>query len=179
MKQKKWLIMVGAFFCCLLIAGVSRAAGNTKAGYIDINRLVNESDMGKAASADLKKFRSEKQAELKKKEGQINKLAAVLTDPQNHMDESTRLTRTRELADLKKEYKRMTDDANEAISWKNDDIVRHILEKAIPIIKHEAEKEGYTMIFKNPDDMIYVGKSVDITDSVIQQLNQEFKKRKK
>lgn len=176
MKQKGVFVLVGVFCCCLMMTGVSRADGNTKVGYIDINRLVNDSDMGKAASAELKKFRTEKQTALKKKQDQIDKLEAALSKSDNTSDESGQLEKARKLADLKTEYKRMTDDANQAIKWKNDDIVRHILAKAIPIIKREAEENGYAMIFRNPDSLIYVEKSADITDSIIRQLNKETKK---
>lgn len=176
MKQKGLLVLAGVFCCFLVMATVSRAAENTKVGYIDINRLVNDSNMGKAASSALKKLRKEKESRLQKKKDQIDKLDALVNNAKSKLDEAERLNKARKLADLKTEYKRMTEDANQAIKWKNDDIVRHILEKAIPIIKRIAQKDGYTMIVRNPDALIYVSKSVDITDSVIKQLNRESHK---
>lgn len=176
MKQKGLLVLAGVFCCFLVMATTSRAAENTKVGYIDINRLVNDSNMGKTASVELKKLRKEKESRLQKKKDQIDKLDALVNNSKSKLDEAERLNKARKLSDLKTEYKRMTEDASQAIKWKNDDIVRHILEKAIPIIQRIAQKDGYTMIVRNPDALIYVSKSVDITDSVIKQLNKESHK---
>ena len=64
------------FVCCafmvMLFASTSISA--EKVGYINLQRLVNESKMGQAARADIQKMRAGKEAEVNKKLKDINQL---------------------------------------------------------------------------------------------------------
>jgi len=173
MKRTGFFIVCAFFF----VAAFATAAGakDIKTGYIDVNRLVNNSDMGKAAAKEIKKLRKEKMAELDKKKAEIDDLESWIMDHKGDMDAVTKRKKLRKLADLKTEYKRMSDDAAEMIKRKNDDIVVKILSKALPLIREKAEKEGFGMIIKNADALIYVSKSVDITDDIIKELNNKLK----
>lgn len=172
--KKTGIFVVCAFFLAAVLAPVAFAT-DIKTGYIDVNRLVNNSDMGKAAAAELKTLRNDKKAELDKKKIEIDDLESWIIDHKSDMDAVTKQEKMRTLSDLKTDYKRMTDDAAELLKRKNDDIVVKIVAKALPLIQKKAETEGFGMIIKNADGLIYVSKSVDITDDIIKQLNNGLK----
>ena len=61
MRQKKLLLTI---ICLLALTYSSVLFAAGKVGYINLQRLVNESEMGKSARADIQKMRQEKEATL-------------------------------------------------------------------------------------------------------------------
>ncbi len=147
--------------CCLImswmIIPVSQA--QDKVGYINLQRLVNESTMGKTARADIQKLRSEKETLLK------NKLKEIKTDA------ATRQERTKALNKATKEYQRLAEDAKEDLTNEDNELVAIILQKADGVLKSVAKSKKYAIILKDANAIGYLDPSVDITDDVLKELN--------
>ena len=62
MIEKKRLVMVGLILMGLVWCTPSYAAD--KVGYVNLQRLINESRMGKVAREEIQKLRKEKEAAL-------------------------------------------------------------------------------------------------------------------
>lgn len=143
-----------------------------KVGYINLQRLVNESEMGKDAREDIAKLRENKQkavAKLQKEvtdfRDEINKNANMKTDE--------RQKKAEELQKLYKEYQRLVQDAKDDIVREDRQLVQIILEKADGVLKTVAKKKGYTMILKDPNAVGYLDPSVDITDDILKELDKK------
>jgi len=159
--------------CCaamVLILSISSNAAE-KVGYINLQRLVNESDMGKAARSDLQKLRSEKEAVIKDKLQEINNLRDLLNKEGNTMDAAEKRDKEQALNRALKEYQRLVEDAREDISNEDKELVAIILQKADPVLKEVAKKQKYTIILKDANAIGYLDPSVDITDDVLKELN--------
>ncbi len=72
MRKKNLLVIAGCIILALVWCTSSYAA--EKVGYVNLQRLVSESQMGKDAKADIQKMRETKQAVLNAKLQDINKL---------------------------------------------------------------------------------------------------------
>jgi len=170
--HKRKLLMVG---CCLILglvfAGSSYAAD--KVGYINLQRLVNESKMGKAARDDIQKMRAGKQAELNKRMQEINKLRDVLNKERNKMDPRERRDKIEILKKAYKEYERLLADAKEDITREDRELVAIILQKADGVLKKVAKKNNYAIILKDPNTVGFLDPKVDITDLVLKELNKK------
>ena len=70
--RRRVILSIASCAAILLLSVASYAA--EKVGYINLQRLVNESDMGKAARSDIQKLRSEKEAVIRDKVQEINDL---------------------------------------------------------------------------------------------------------
>ena len=159
--------------CCaamVLILSISSNAAE-KVGYINLQRLVNESDMGKAARSDLQKLRSEKEAVIRDKLQEINNLRDLLNKEGNTMDAAEKRDKEQALNRALKEYQRLVEDAREDISNEDKELVAIILQKADPVLKEVAKKQKYTIILKDANAIGYLDPSVDITDDVLKELN--------
>ena len=168
--MKKGILLVVC--CILLVFGLCSASYSAdKVGYINLQRLVNESEMGKAARVDIQKMRQEKEAELKGKLREFNSLRGLLNKNGNKMDPADKRDKIQDLNRTYKDYQRLLADAREDIASEDRDLVAFILEKADGVLKSVAKKNNYSIILKDPNAIGYLDPSVDITDEVLRELN--------
>ena len=154
----------------VLLMACSAVAG-TKVGYIDLQRLVKESKLGKAAMEDIELLRKEKQKAIAGKLKKINTVKIDLETNEELLKDKEKKDRVDELNNLIKEYKRMVADAKEEIAKEDRELVAQILAKADGALKKVAKKKKFTMILKDPNAIGYLDPSVDITDLVLKELN--------
>lgn len=163
----------GLLFSVFFVLGVScpLSAAGSKVGYIDLQRLVKESHMGKAAVSDIERLREEKQVQINDRLKQINRVKIDLESNQELLKNDERKDKVDELNTLIKEYKRMVADVKEDIAKQDRELVAEILQKADGALKKVAKKKKFTMILKDPNTIGFLDPSVDITDDVLTELN--------
>ena len=159
------VVLAAVFVLC----GVSYA--EQKVGYINLQRLVNESKMGEAAKKDIEKLRMQRQTTVNNKLAEVNKLKDLLEKSGKGMSAKERKDVTESLQKVYKEYQRLLADAREEITREDRELVAVILEKADGVLKAVARRQKYTMILKDPNTVGYLDPSVDITDEVVKELN--------
>jgi len=161
--------------CCvafgLTLCAVSYAGD--KVGYINLQRLVNESRMGKAARADIQKMRKQREEIVSNKLWEVNNLKSLLTEKGAKMDPAEKRNKIEALRKAYKEYQRLLADAKEDILREDRELVAIILKKADGVLKRVAKKRKYTIILKDPKAIGYLDPSVDITDEVLKGLNKK------
>ena len=164
-----------AMTCCvafgLTLCAVSHAGD--KVGFINLQRLVNESRMGKAARADIQKMRKQREEIVSNKLWEVNNLKALLSEKGVTMDPVEKRNKIEALRRVYKEYQRLLADAKEDILREDRELVAIILKKADGILKQVAKKRKYTIILKDPKAIGYLDPSVDITDEVLKGLNKK------
>jgi len=171
MRKKNLLVIASCIVLALVWCTSSFAA--EKVGYINLQRLVNESKMGKDAKADILKMRQTKQAVLDKKLADINKLRDFINKKGDKLAAGDRRAKVELLQKMYKEYQRLVADAKEDITREDRQLVAIILEKANDILKKVAKKKKYGIILKDPNAVGYLDPGVDITDLVLKELNKK------
>lgn len=159
---------------CLMLMGlvmISSAHAADKVGYINLQRLVNESNIGKESRQNLQKMRQEKEAALKKKSDEYNVLKDYINNNATTMGEEEKKQKIEELRIAYKEYERLLADAKEDIVREDKELVTIILQKADNVLKNVAKKNKYSIILKDPNAIGYIDPSADITDLVLKELN--------
>ena len=167
---KKQIYILMAVVLVLGMAG-SAWAVSSKVGYIDLQRLVKESKLGKAAMSDIERLRTEKQKAIAEKLKLINTIKIDLESKDELLKGEKKKDKLEELNSLIRDYKRMVDDAKEEIAKEDRELVAQILKKADGLLKKVSKKEKFTMILKDPNAVGYLDPSVDITDQVLKELN--------
>ena len=171
MRKKNLLVIAGCIVLALVWCTSSFAA--EKVGYINLQRLVNESQMGKDAKADILKMRQTKQAVLDKKLSDINKLREFINKKGDKLPARDRRDKVELLQKMYKDYQRLVADAKEDITREDRELVAIILEKANDILKNVAKNKKYGIILKDPNAIGYLDPDVDITDLVLKELNKK------
>ena len=165
-------IMVLIICCMALVFGSTLACyAADKVGYINLQRLVNESEMGKAAKNDIQKLREERETVLKEKLKEINDLRDLINKESETMEAAEKNDKIQELTRAYKEYQRILEDAKEDISNEDQELVAIILQKADGVLKEVAKKQKYSIILKDANAIGYLDPEVDITDDVLKELN--------
>ena len=169
---RKNLLIIGLSVFFGLVFCISSYALD-KVGYINLQRLVNESKMGKAAKNDIQKLRKKKETAIKSKLENINKLKDFINNEGGKIPPSEKRKKIDTLQNMYKEYQRLVADAKEDITREDRDLVATIMEKADGVLKKVAKKKKYTIILKDPKAIGYLDPSVDITDAVLKELNKK------
>jgi outer membrane protein len=169
MQKRLWVSVTS---CIVMILGISFASqAQDRVGYINLQRLVNESEMGKAAKNDIMKLRNEREADLKNKLNELNDLKAQIDEEGDKMAPADKRDKVRKFNRAYKEYQRLLADSNEDITNEDRELVSIILEEADGVLKKVAKDNGFAIIIKDPNAVGYLDPSVDITDDVLKELN--------
>jgi len=160
-------------FLAILLSGSISFAANNKVGYINLQRLVNESKMGKSARDDILKLRGEKERAVTIQQNKINMLRNELNTKAASMSASEKQDKVEALQKLYKDFQRMVADAKEDISREDRELVALILKKADGVLKKIAKKKKFSIILKDPNAIGYLDPDVDITDLVLKELNKK------
>ncbi len=84
------------------------------------------------------------------------------------MSDSDRARRQRELSDMDRDFQRRQREFREDLNQRRNEELTAVLDKANRAIKTIAERDKFDLILQ---DAVYVSPKLDITDSVIKQLN--------
>jgi outer membrane protein len=168
---KYWLV-VG-----MLVLGVSlsEAQERVKIGYIDIQRVIAESQAGKRA-------RDRFQAQVKKAEGDILKERQDIERLKSDLDKKGPLLKDDERrnleADLQKRsvsLQRSMADYQQDLQVKNNEMMSDILKELEKIVNEVGKADKFTLILER-SQILYSDQGIDITSKVIETYNSRAKK---
>jgi len=168
---KYWLV-VG-----MLVLGysLSEAQEKVKIGYIDIQRVISESQAGKRA-------RDRFQAQVKKAEGDILKERQDIERLKSDLDKKGPLLKDEERrnleADLQKRsviLQRSMSDHQQDLQVKNNEMMSEILKELEKIVNEVGKAEKFTLILER-SQILYSDQGIDITSKVVETYNSRAKK---
>lgn len=161
----------------LVIATVMLLGANgyaaEKVGYINVQRIVSNSDMGKNAAAEITRMREVENEKIRTLNEELNTLKAGFAQVRQQEDASeTELMVQLETIQLKeKQLKRYVADAKEYLAKKDKELVAKILKKVDPLLEEIAKKRNYTIIIKDSNALAYLSPKADLSDEVVESLN--------
>jgi outer membrane protein len=170
-------VMAQILVAALLVGCSCTSDASAKVGYIDLKRLVTESNMGREARKQIQALSQEKEKAAFEKLQKIKQLKSELEEQNTSLTETEKRDKLQQLQNHNKDYKRFIADSKEEIAQKDRDLVALILKHAEPIIKTLSKKDGYTLIIKDPNVLGYLDPEVDITDDVLKRLNAQTKNK--
>jgi len=155
----------------LLSTAVCSQAAEIKIGMIDFQMAVEKSQPGQKMEADLKKEGERMEAELTKDKEELTALkeklereAMVMSREAREEKEIEFRVKARNLQEKEKRYR------DEFIGKQRQEVSK--LQKVVLEIAQElGKKEGFTIVLSKAG-VLYYDSSVDLTDKVVQLLNQ-------
>ncbi len=154
----------------------SSLADALKIGCIDFQKVLNESDAGKKAKADLKALVESKQSTIDEKGKVIEKLKADLEKQASVLSAEAKKSKEEELEKILREYQRLVQDSQTDVKKKELELTDAIIKDMRQIVEKIGEEGGYTLILEKTGGMVlYSAKDVDLTDTVIKRYNQSKK----
>jgi len=167
---KYWLV-IGM----LLLTCSSAWAQGVKIGFIDIQRIVAESQAGKKAKDRF-------QAQVKKAEADIQKERQDLEKVRTDLDKKGPLLKEEERRNLEADFQRRSvalqrsmSDQQQELQRKNNEMMAEILKELEQVVTEVGKSEKFTLILER-SQILYSDQAVDITSKVIEVYNNRTKK---
>jgi outer membrane protein len=161
---KKVLISIAAL---TLAAAAVPAQAETKIGFVNGQKVINESPQAAKAKKKLEKEFEKRDQDLQKLAKQLQGLQESLEKNAVTMSEADRRNKEREFNDLNRDFQRKQREFREDLNLRQNEEMAGIYERVNKIIKQVAEAEKYDLIIQ---EGVYVSPKLDITDKVIKAL---------
>ena len=163
-KQRIFLIV------CMVLVSAWAESAELKIGVVNTARILNEAPQVKAARDRLKnEFADREQAlakirdELKNKEEKLQRDGAILSEEQRRQLEH-------ELVNGKRDFVRAQNEFREDLNIRQNEIFSKVQHDIQQVIHELARDQQYDLILEN---FVYASNKVDITNLVLQRLNQQ------
>jgi len=163
-----------------LIAAVASAQGTAppapaagiKIGVINVERLIQESALGKEAFNRVKKLNDSKKEEGDKLSKELREMEQKLADQGSAMADDKRDALQKSYQEKAIAFKRFQDDANRDLEAAQKKELSELERRVFPVINQVGKEKGFTLILnKFQSGLVFVDDSVDITDEVLKVFN--------
>jgi outer membrane protein len=161
---KKVLIAIAAL---TLAAAAAPSLAETKIGFVNGQKVINESPQAAKAKKKLEKEFEKRDQELQKLAKQLQGMQENLEKNGVTMSEADRRNKEREFNDLNRDFQRKQREFREDLNLRQNEEMAGIYERVNKVIKQVAEAEKYDLIIQ---EGVYVSPKLDITDKVIKAL---------
>ena len=143
-------------------------AAETKIGYIDMQKAIQETAAGKKAKKELEAEFNKKKKDLEKKEADIKKMHEDFEKRSMAMNEDARAKKQAEIRTEMGKYQETAGKAQMEIQKRERDLTQPIVTKLRSIIDEIAKKEDFTVILEKAENSVmWAKKDIDLTERVI------------
>lgn len=143
--------------------------------YINMEKLFNNSLAGNSLNNQIKELESSNSKKMKKLENEIKKDDENINSKKNILSENELKINIQDLNEKIKKYKKQVKENNEIINNKKITGSNTILNQLKPILSEYSDKNSISMVLQK-QNVIIGKKELDITDDIIDILNNKLKK---
>jgi len=176
MMRLKYEMTLLILFVGILWCGQAVAADVAKIGTLNLQRVLETSDPGKAARDQIEKEKDKMLKELKEKGAEIEALQKQLERESMVMSQEKREEKEREYRIKQNDFRALSKKNNEEMQWLQKELLDKIVKDVYELAEDIGKKEGYLLIIRS-DTVVYSPGSIDITDPFIKQLNEKNAKK--
>ena len=148
----------------------------SKVAFVVLQRIVNESAEGKAASGQIQALQQKKANELNDKQKQLQTLQAKLEKEGAVLSASATGDLQKQIEKLNVDIQRFTQDAQQEIQDLQNALQGQFQQKIDPILAQVGQEKGLHFIFNGPDSgLVWADLGLDISADVIKKLDAGYK----
>jgi outer membrane protein len=141
-------------------------------GVINVERLVQESALGKEAFSRVKRLNDQKKDEADKLSKELRDMEQKLADQGSALADDKREQLQKSYQEKAIAFKRFQDDANRDLETAQKKELGELERRVFPIINQVGKERGFTLIFnKFQSGLVFADESIDITDEVLKVFN--------
>jgi outer membrane protein len=148
----------------------------SKVAFVVLQRIVNESAEGKAASGQIQALQQKKANELNEKQKQLQAIQQKLEKEGAVLSASATGDLQKQVEKLNVEIQRFTQDAQQEIQDLQNALQAQFQQKIDPILAQVGQEKGLHFIFNGPDSgLVWADLGLDISSEVIKKLDAGYK----
>jgi outer membrane protein len=151
-------------------------AQNSRVVAVDFERAVVQTAGGKKASDKFNAALQAKQADVEKRQKEIEDLTKKLQNGARTLSDAVKADTQKDIDRKTTDLQRVNEDAQKELETLRDELLRPIAQKATAILNAMAERQGYTLVVdvSNPqNNVVFVNPKNDITEELIKALDAE------
>lgn len=165
-------IAATAVAAAALLTLPASAQSAQKVGVIEVQRIVQESAVGKESLARIQKVQSGKQEELGKRQTELRDLEKRIQEQGKSLSEEAMEKLQKDYQTKALDLKRFQDDAQRELEELQRKELGELEKRVLPVIEGVAKELGYALVFnKYQSGLLHADPAVDLTDAVIQKFN--------
>jgi outer membrane protein len=176
MQSTKAMFATGLAVLLLLSGGPAFSADPVKIGVVDLQKILETSNSGKAAQNELKVQRDKMQVDMKQRGNEIQEIESRMQREAMVMSKETREEKEREhrikVSDFQALQRKYQSDLQEV----ERKLMGKLQSEITSLVGDIAKKDGYLLVISNIG-VIYALSSTDITERLIQELNAKSGKK--
>lgn len=175
MKHFFTILFVVAILLTPLAAKSQSAAG---VAFIDLQKVMLESEPGKQIRGTLTKEAERLKATLDGKQAELQRLKDSIEKQAATMTPEARADKEKQYQAKLKDYQRITTDYQTELQQKDMEFTQKVLKEVEQVVRTLGEKDKYTLILeKSQAGILFATPSIDITNKVIALFNEAAKKK--
>jgi outer membrane protein len=166
------MIVAGAVATAALLALPVSAQSTQKVGVIEVQRIVQESAVGKESLARIQKIQAGKQDELTKRQNELRDIEKRIQEQGKSLSEEAMEKLQKDYQTKALDLKRFQDDAQRELEELQRKELGELERRVLPVIEAVSKELGFSLVFnKFQSGLLHADAGVDITDAVIQKFN--------
>ncbi len=174
--KKNIILSVYVVVLGIFLSGVT-SAGELKIGYVKSARLLTEAPQVRSAENRLEEEFSPRKNELMAMQQDMRDLEEKLARDAAVMKAEEKRSVEKDILSRRREMKRLDDEFREDFSIRRNELLSSLQVQMNNIVTEFAKNNGYDLVLA--DGAVYVSESIDVTDSVLQKMRNEFGGEKK
>jgi len=169
--MKKNIYLVAGIIFAFFICSTSSFAVD-KIGFINLQEIMQNSNAGKKAADDFKKYYDKETQEIKTAEKELKKMKEELDKQGSIMTQSSQKEKESAYQKKLRDYQLLVNDTNEELKKRDQEMTQKLMPGIMKIVRTIAEKEKYTLVIDVATLPIpYYAKENDFSKKVIDEFN--------
>lgn len=179
--MKKIMIILGAtVILASMTVKVYATDTVSKIGYIDLQKILLQSDEGKKAKAALEKEFAARKKELNQKKQELENLQKTLESQSSLLSRDALVEKQADFIKKRDQFLKLVQQYDEELQKKDSELTKKILLQLQDIITEIGKKGNYSLIIeKSQGGILYAPESEDLTDKVMQLFNKQVEEQNK
>ena len=166
------MFVAGVIATAALVALPASAQSAQKVGVIEVQRIVQDSAVGKESLARIQKVSTAKQEDLTKRQTELRDLEKRIQEQGKSLSEEAMEKLQKDYQAKALDLKRFQDDAQRELEELQRKELTELEKKVLPVIEAVSKELGYSLVFnKFQSGLLYADDAVDITAAVITKFN--------
>ena len=172
------------FFTVLFVVAIlltplaAKSQSVTNVAFIDLQKVMLESEPGKQIRGTLTKEAERLKATLDGKQAELQRLKDAVEKQGATITPEARAQKEKDYQSKLKDYQRLYNDYQTELQQKDMEFTQKVLKQVEEVVRTLGEKEKYTLILeKSQAGILFAQPSIDITSKVISLFNEATKKK--
>ena len=158
----------------LLLFPVSIVNADINLAYLDIQYIIDNSNLGQIYKKNLKEKSDKFKSKLSIKEDEIKKQEAEINNQKNILKENELKIKISKLNEQLKEYKTSKKELNQNFILEKRELSSKILKLLNPILTKYVDENNIKIVIEKKNILVGI-KTLDITDNILKIFNEETK----